>query len=373
MANGLLLYHSFPRPRCEENGTGDQADRLSLGIAQLELMATFGFLLTPETLKIPPYSVGEQPHKYRQVRGCFTLIERHDLWRKQFGHESGVSKSHSDLYGVFAVGIDPIKARRFAVAPVSYFYPTEGATVTADATGVINATNLTVELLRNLWELRSLAVVIALLEEKKGGGSETRNMSGGCLFDAERSAIDSLSDQCVARVMRAIYPKTSRVRRKSAFALSETIELALCFFQKTGPCSGSLDYFREREWRIPKVRDRDGRIVMKSMSSDDATVKEMRRRMGAAALWGRLGVALNECVLFERCEEDSFFAFVEEVICPVAAEPAVRDILNRHGEWRMQAEGVQRQRRSLLARPRHWLSNRGQVMCVFRRLGPITA
>ena len=170
-----LLYHAFPGP--SRGVRGDHPEVPDLGVAQLDLMMRYGLLLTPETLRIPPNDDArncEPPTvEFRQARACLTLVEsRAELWQETRLDEYGRPTSHVSLFGEFAVGIDPIRARELGAVPVIYFYSGGDA-----AHGRVSH-----EILFTLRELRSLAIALARLEAK--AGIEGRDTLGTATLDA---------------------------------------------------------------------------------------------------------------------------------------------------------------------------------------------
>ena len=122
------------------------------------MMIEYGLLMTPENLRIDKnrraYNVELQKTEFSQIRACFTLIDRGQLWQR-LRRGTGEVQSHVDLFGKFAIGLDPIEARRLGAIPVIYFYR-----------GTSKDINMSMEILYNLRELRSLAVAIARIEAR---------------------------------------------------------------------------------------------------------------------------------------------------------------------------------------------------------------
>ena len=147
----MLLYHSFPRRQISHVNA----------LTQLRIMLEHGLLMTPECIEIPEspraetLSIEKPKTKFRQIRACFTLAQRGELWTPIPRDREGVDvRSHSDIFGRFAIGLDPIEARELGAMPVIYFY--RGLSIS----------NVSMEILYNLRELRSIAIAIARIEAR---------------------------------------------------------------------------------------------------------------------------------------------------------------------------------------------------------------
>ena len=243
-----LLYHAFPRPS-GRSGIPRTA-LLSKGVSQITLMMRYGLLLTPEILTIPVNRAAknrENPQtEFRQARACFTLVEsRNELWLNKRLDAFGDATSHISLFGEFAVGIDPIRARELGALPVIYFY----------SGGESAHAAVSHEVLFTLRELRSLTIALARLEAM--AGIADRDTLDAATLDAVgyilkgdpivRERIEETSKQaaCVA-------VKLLDTDRRPAWALVDWIDAILDLFQTADGRStaGSLAYYREREWRI---------------------------------------------------------------------------------------------------------------------------
>lgn len=153
------LFHAFPGASRRSSAKIGRREAVHQGIAQLELMMRYGLLLTPEPLEIPVneaarFSDWEPPKTvFRQARACFTLVEdREELWLDRRLDEFGERTSHVSLFGEFAVGLDPIRARALGAVPVIYFYSGDG----------LIHTRVPHEVLFTLRELRSVAIALVL-------------------------------------------------------------------------------------------------------------------------------------------------------------------------------------------------------------------
>ena len=338
--SGLLLYHSFPKPRKAAKGQPSSTTSLGgtdsqRGMEQLELMIEYGMLLTHEELDIP---LRDQRHeKFDQVRACFTLLRREELWTGKPTHgDDRLGPSHSEMFGNFAIGIDPISARKFGMGPVKYFYLTEPS----------DSSNITVELLRNLWELRSLALIVSAMEWKacieghKPIPPEELEKKLTCQSCKEvKEKWEAIQSSDKATVRKALgYLDTVR---KPAWSLVDSIDLALCFYQtvdvvgrdrRTAPRRGLLGNFQLHEWRLPL-------FYHDSVSVAELGLEEDRLTDFIAKLikFGLKGEDLKKCAIFEGFGDRNFFSYVDEVICPTCVADEAQQLLGR--DFRLSEEG----------------------------------
>ena len=301
--------------------------------------------MTPECLIIPPNLRASQITKdesvtvFKQIRACLTLVDREELWVVSARDISGSkTKSHADLFGEFAIGLDPIEARSLGATPVIYFY--RG----------LDGANVSMEILYNLWELRSLAIAVARIEAK----AERRNYEvseevlddyGYVLKDdpAVERRINNLSKARAGEVLECL-----ETVRRPAWNMVDLIESTLDFRQTADSRSSdtSLEYFQQREWRITRVLARhlgcynlaleNGRDGDESEISlhEKRAIRDRIRAVNADFFTTEL---LNESSLMWGTKSDGveegrrFFDFVRELICPSEVEGEVDDMLVKFG------------------------------------------
>ncbi len=331
-----LLFHAFPGPsrgaRRERRGIVD------LGIAQLDLMIRYGLLLTPERLTIPENAaaVNREPPKveFRQARACLTLVEsREELWRKTRLDEHGRPTSHVGLFGEFAVGIDPIRARELGAVPVIYFY----------SGGDSAHVRVSHEMLFTLRELRSLAIALARLEAK--AGIEGRDTLDTATLDAVgyvlhgdpivRERVDK-ADRRAARIAVDLLDTD----RRPAWNLVDMIDGMFDLFQTADSrsCPESLAYYHEREWRIAPLFSsgvRCRRLKTETAAGENGLppwVRELRARLRALDGDFFAEQVLDDSAILHGTRDRTFFDFVEEVVCPTEAAAGVSDLLGSHAD-----------------------------------------
>lgn len=315
----------------------DQASTMNAALIQLAFLGAYGLLLTPEPMAIPanpnaPKSAGMKS-EFSQCRASFTLIDRSDLWTPgattQFRVEG---KSHADLFGAYAIGIDAVDAREFGVAPVSYYY------------SGLEAQNRTHELLFRLRELHNLCSLLALVESRIGA----KDAISKCDL-LRRDLFPRGVDDAVARIEAADQEALRNFHdlidtdRPAAWRLADNLEILFDTFQTadSNTSIGSLAYYEQREWRITRAFG-DHLDVRSLGPPDEDTKSKIRSFDDRQALRDVLSSSdgyftderLDACVVVAGTSERRFFDFVREVIAP-AGSPA-----DRVGAWLDKFAGV---------------------------------
>ena len=197
----------------------------------------------------------------RQTRACFTHGSLTELSLKRVKANfisfvdgcQGVNQelsSHFDLFGRFAIAIDPLEARRIGVMPAMYYYsfPEIGESGPES-------------LLRRLSETRQTLLALHTLEEK----SDTVEIPflHSSHFD-ERASSRELGLVVDNPEMHLILERTSKYRakeilmgfqfdRRTFWQLVDKIEYLLGLFQNADSTleDSPLAYYEQREWRLP--------------------------------------------------------------------------------------------------------------------------
>ncbi|MDE0000054.1 MAG: hypothetical protein OXQ89_20105 [Rhodospirillaceae bacterium] len=297
-------------------------------------MMRYGLLLTPEILTIPINKAAQNREdpttEFRQARACFTLVEdRNELWLNKRLDELGRATSHVSLFGEFAVGIDPIRARDLGVLPVIYFYSgTDSAHDTVSH-----------EILFTLRELRSLAIALARLEAK--AGIPDRDTLDAAKLDAigyvlagdpiVRNRIVA-TNRCSARAAVDLLDTD----RRPAWALVDWIDAILDLFQTADSRSSaeSLAYYQEREWRVAPLFSagvRCRRLRLDKVSGEKALpawVPELRGELRSLDGEFFTEEVLNESAVLYGTHNRRFFEFVEEIVCPAEVAESVARLLD---------------------------------------------
>ncbi len=337
-----LLFHAFPGP--SRGSLSERQTTADLGIAQLDLMMRYGLLLTPEHLHIPKNdaAVNREPPKkdFRQARACFTLVEnREELWRNTRLDEYGQPTSHVGLFGEFAVGIDPIRARELGAIPAIYFY----------SGGDSAHARVSHEILFTLRELRSVAIALARLEAK--ARIEGRDTLDAATLDAVGYVLDG--DPIVRERIEAADHHSARAAvdlldtdRRPAWNLVDWIDGMLDLFQTADSrhCPESLAYYHEREWRIAPLFSsgvRCRRLKVEKANGEKelpAWVRELRGKLLSIDRDFFSEEVLDDSVILHGTHDQTFFDFVEEIVCPAEAAAGVANVLQSRNDLRQMTQ-----------------------------------
>ncbi|MDX8353984.1 hypothetical protein [Cognatiyoonia sp. IB215182] len=317
----MLLYQSFPRRSL--NAQPD--DALHAALFQLGFVAGYGLLLTPEPLVIPANprataNVGAAETSFTQCRACFTLIEREELWAPgsaKTGRSAG--KSHAELFGAFAIGLDPVDARLFGLTPVSYYY-----------SGVEDA-NRTYEMLFRLREFHELFTILAVLEARVGVPDA---VDINTLHD--RGLLPSHGADAISRITQAdpsllqAFVDLVRTDRPAAWRMADNLEMLMDAMQTADSATsvGSLAYYEQREWRItrgygahlnvvPLGPARKGDPAIPSETEADRL--DLRRALHGSDQSYFKEAILDDCVVLVGPRGGHFFEYVKEVVTPSGA------------------------------------------------------
>ena len=355
-SHGALLYHSFPRHIA---GRFEPQEVNEIGVQQLSLIRKYGLLLTPEFFEIPdhPYAArreGKSAKKhFLQVRACFTLMERGDLWVAQ-GRDP--ARSHVDSFGPFTIGMKSSDGRRMGAVPVYYVYdafePSDD--LSDDKQYSQEDVNLTKEIRFGLRDLRSLAIAVARLEAK--AANPKRNSLDTEMLNLNGYVLEG--DPVIQRRIEQVDRQTARAvvdlldtDRDPAWNLVDLIEIMLSLFQKTDyhPSDPYRQiqmhaYFKQREWRIvrlyqPRLRcqrlgpdgymDADQQILPDERDELRGCLRKHNESWddgylnGCAILRGTSGA--------DGSPAKDFFDFVKEVICPSDAADEVAELIKPDG------------------------------------------
>jgi hypothetical protein len=223
-------------------------------------------LLTPEDVKIRRHVGSEQeygdPILIPQTRASFTLSNLNAL--QQPNPFSRTGYSHLDIFGYFAIGVDPIAARDFDMSPVFYFY---------DAARRTDDYPLIASLVHALTETRELLSLLTLMEERsivEQGESTSEyekirsqfpNAKIGLLYQTKERS-DRLAKMLASVPVEAIAEVVPvfETDRRPFWNLVEAIDLLSGLLQAAD--SASLDaellYFSQHEWRLTKILNSNG-------------------------------------------------------------------------------------------------------------------
>ena len=357
--SGEYLFHCFPS-RFAALNQPDKAGNPALerkyascGLSILESILVNGMLLTPERIRIHRHPGSEQerepPIELSQTRASFTLSTLEAL--QAANPYSRANLSHLDMFGQFSIGLEPLAARDFDMAPVYYYYDVHREQTSSCDPG---SYPLIASLVHSLTETREILSVLALLERRAataGGGSAPSEERIAAQFDKAKidllyqtssrasriaRAIEELAPSEVGRVLRAL-----DTDRRPFWNLVEAIDLMSGLLQRAD--SASLDtamlYFSQREWRLVKVRSE--RVVGYDLVPDShdevsevatARSEQLRALQQVALLTGtRLDIDwLRKCwvVLASGRSNRHFRDYIRVVTCPRKCVQSVKALVS---------------------------------------------
>lgn len=281
----LLLYHCFPRHLSASRSEIDRDVMISeelyhqIGNLLLKSILENGLLLTPESFSVrdsgylhkqnlwgwqtPSQEQISDRFQMQQVRACFTLATASELKRQIPGvsylsshnQEASPTISHFDLFGDFAIGLDPIEARSLGAIPTIYYYPAVD-NYTSPLYGYGTGSTLNFELISRLLEARKLLVGLAYIEALADSNCEhnltiEQLQEMGQTLDNEPQSVIEAASRLNKNLAKQIYPLFD-TERVPIWNIIEHIELLLNLFQVADSLKRDrpLAYFQQKEWRI---------------------------------------------------------------------------------------------------------------------------
>ena len=269
-----IHYHCFPqscarvrdRVRRTPYSVG-QEERV--GLKYLEMILEFGLLLNTEHLEIPltqfptapgmdndASSVDRLTHRIDQPRACFTLASIADLMRQR--PVAGAPMSHLDLFGRFAIGLDPMKARQLGLLPVHYFYRSGGLVAEQELASLSALTA------NYLLQVREILTFLAWSERERKTRIEGVLGSDALESHYERCGIvprlaqPTYRDRILESIRTAEAHELDYVRKLLSFdhfhigLLADSVNLLLATHQTVDSRTfgEELLYYFQQEWRI---------------------------------------------------------------------------------------------------------------------------
>ncbi|MDA4844964.1 hypothetical protein [Hoeflea poritis] len=269
----MFLYHAFPRPPAER-----KLKKYDIDVAKstLSSIVEFGLLCTPEYLEIYPdpnteYAkkrvllyTGEPEIKHMQSRVCFTLCSPSELYEPTVRgltpaaagprYQPGALRSHSDLFGPFALAIDPISARRIGIVPTSYYSPNDifGDSFSAEH-GSIPGLNF--QIISRLKEIREILIVLSYIESgiKKDNYkfpeySELKEIDFALKYNEDILEHITLMSNEKKKELFGLF----NLDREPGFNLVGFVNMMLNLFQQTDSSINEdiLAFFHQREFRL---------------------------------------------------------------------------------------------------------------------------
>lgn len=358
----MRLFHAFPRPPHRKGAAGGVVrdpptdDDRRKGLEILRLILTHGLLCTPEKFKLYPNYNTQNEEKRRclsenrphdevvQSRACFTLVDTLELTKEYELSQGRTARraTHTDLFGEFAVGLDPVEARSLGVMPTVYYYRHDLGTLFSRTAG------LGTQIVERLDELRCLFSVLSYIEAKAspGGGddivflrTETLKKNGISVryqkeIEAELMKLRGRDAELVFRLLN-----TDRV---PAWNLVDFIEIMLSLYQTTDSTieDAPLAFFQQREWRLahhmmeglrwfglgdhPTSRNSLARLYRSAIQD----IKSFLCRAYPHRDEAHLDWFINHCWVLAGTEELDFRDFVREIVVPESFYDEAKNILD---------------------------------------------
>jgi hypothetical protein len=343
----MLLYHCFPSALARR-APGRMAEELrskntfEAGKLILQAIMEHGLLLTRELLEIPanPRTRRSVAYVHRQVRACFTLCERSELAVATVRGDPPCPTSHCDLFGDFAIGIDPLQARSFGAMPTIYFYRGRKVEADARADDLDSEGGLSFQFFYRLIEIMEILRVVLRLEadsdwNERMSAAEIRaaalNLDN---YPEIEQALDRISKRGEAKALHSVLFDTDRV---PAWNLVDAIGLMLDLFQVADSRTRNtpLAYFQQREWRIPSVfRNSDEAMSRRGLyplrdQRNDALRKlvEGVERLSPAVAGTQRKFDFSDCWVRSGLGGKPFWHYVEEVVVPRGKKQEIEDFI----------------------------------------------
>lgn len=346
----MKLFHAFPRPPHRTGAAGrvvrespTDEDRRN-GLEILRLILTHGLLCTPEKFKLYPNYNTENEEKQRclaankhhdeivQSRACFTLVDTLELCKEYELSQGQTTRdaAHIDLFGEFAIGLDPIEARAIGVMPTVYYYRHDISDPFTRTAGLGS------QVVERLDEIRSLFSILSYIEAKSNAAPEDdmvfpppEKLKSMGIFVRYQNDIEMelarIKAEDAALVLRLF--NTDRV---PAWNLVDFVEIMLSLYQTTDSTieDAPLAFFQQREWRLvhhmmeglrwfglgthPAYRN----PLAGDFASDILEIKDFVRRTSPAKREDHLIWVFNNSWVLVGTTERRFRDFVREIVVP---------------------------------------------------------
>jgi len=342
-----LLFHAFPRAK--PRGDADPAAR---GMSILQMILTHGMLCTPERFGVYADPQAERPEKrlasaqgrpyasIMQSRACFTLMDRHELFVANDGFGS-----HAGLFGPFAIGIDPVRARPLGICPVVYYYRhvNRGAGVRDGSDGDI--AGLGMQIVSRLMEISNVFAILSRIEAAAHPTADWAlsarmldELDVGPKFEPLAMRRLAALDERAARRLLS-YFDTDRV---PAWNVVDFLQMLMSFYQTAdSTLDGTpLAFFNQREWRlVHHERQGLGWIALGEQPSyrspNSMQTAAARDELVSFLSRGRAGgdsdaEYLRHCWVLRSIDGLHFREFVREIVVPAECVADAHALLDRH-------------------------------------------
>lgn len=356
-----IHYHCFPQS-CTPVTHRLRNTRYSLsreervGLEQLEMILEFGLLLNTEHLDIPlaqfpaspelsqEHSDGDRlTHRIDQPRACFTLASLDDLMRRRL--VAGEPASHLDLFGRFAIGLEPTKARKLGLLPVHYFYRSGGAVAEQELASLSALTA------NYLLQVREVLTFLAWSERERKTRIGGRLAAEALESNYERCGIvprlaqPAYRDRILEAIRTAAPEELDYVRKLLNFdhfhigLLADSVNLLLATHQTVDSRTfgDELLYYFQHEWRIIATQLSDATLfdirADASQPGIGALIADFCARAEDVAATNDLQTPnFNGSLLLHAFGQPAapFRDALEVLLCPARCKADVRRLLARY-------------------------------------------
>ena len=299
-----FFYHSFPR-----RFRGLPSDELQKGIAILEAIRDFGFVLTPEITEwSEPFSDGtlSEPWRNIQKRCCFTELAPSEL------------RGHAETFGAFAIEFEAQTFRELGGMPVFYLPRGSGTDrgLESQAAAVIARIGEIQVLLNRLADLADLIrksddkSQLVIIQEK-----EQRVYT--------RSSLGAAED-----IIAVLTHKSQPVE-----ILRNALRFISGFFCPAEDLryTGLLAYYRQREWRFVANMAKHGQDINRDPTPQE--VDHLLRIDGD--FFGKVLTfftgdhrRVDQCCLYSALEGKRLIDYARRVVVPQPAMTEAQRILD---------------------------------------------
>ena len=284
---------------------------------------------------------GEPEFTYSQSRLCFTLCSPVELFEPKIrGVAPGpdgptaapdAKYSHADLFGPYAIGIDPLVSRQLGIVPTVYYSPTDrfGRRFTGDPGSIAG---LNIQMIQRLKELRELCILLAQIE--RDIDIDGPPLPGDAVLTALNltlpfeQAIEARVRQLPLAERRRLFTLFN-IDRDYALNLVSFIEMMFSLFQETDSSidGSALAFYQQREWRlIHHMRDGTSWYCLGDQPAfrnplapaRSSQIAHLRRLLNASAPSPRDDAYFKSCWLLEEVDGSPVRAFLKCVVAPAA-------------------------------------------------------
>ncbi|MCK1574070.1 hypothetical protein [Bradyrhizobium sp. 174] len=347
------LYHAFPRPPSGRPDALTASGTINGGLQVLSLILSHGLLCMPERFSLfsDPSSEREEKRallsancpqdEIYQSRACFSLLDLPELSQQIELRPSEVGPrkptvifSHADLFGQFAIGLDPLEARNIGVLPAVYYYRAKSAELRE---------SLSSQIVYRLDEIRTVLKILSFIEARANLKDLTvpnyeRLTEIGMVPKYEKDVFQRLTDLSTrdARMIFELF-NTDRV---AGWNLVDFLTMLLSLYQNADSTIDSepLAFFHQREWRlIHHMREGLGWFSLgQNEYYADSNASRFRRSKVAirSFLKTRMGTLdenkMRRFWVLAEVEGRPFRDLVREIVVPEECEHEARLLVARH-------------------------------------------